>query len=72
MDSRHDVVPKARLEARRTRLRTKIEERASSLPAQVRLPKYDHVVETFPSDGADQSLHFATANPGQWACPGYP
>jgi hypothetical protein len=26
-------------------------------PAQVRLPKYDHVVETFPSDRADQSLH---------------
>src|SRR5262245_53660705 len=25
-------------------------------PAQVRLPKYDHVVETFPSDRADQSL----------------
>src|SRR5262249_38428967 len=25
-------------------------------PAQVRLPKYDHVVETFPSDGADQPL----------------
>jgi hypothetical protein len=23
---------------------------------QVRLPKYDHVVETFPSDRADQSL----------------
>ncbi len=26
-------------------------------PTQVRLPKYDHVVETFPSDRADQSLH---------------
>jgi hypothetical protein len=26
-------------------------------PAQVRLPEYDHVVETFPSDRADQSLH---------------
>ena len=26
-------------------------------PAQVRLPKHDHVVETFPSDRADQSLH---------------
>jgi hypothetical protein len=26
-------------------------------PAQVRFPKYDHVVETFPSDRADQSLH---------------
>ena len=26
-------------------------------PAQVRLSKYDHVVETFPSDRADQSLH---------------
>src|SRR5260370_27627001 len=25
-------------------------------PAQVRLPEYDHVVETFPSDRADQSL----------------
>src|SRR5262249_9172767 len=25
-------------------------------PAQVRLPKYDHVVETFPSDRTDQSL----------------
>src|SRR6478672_8153679 len=25
-------------------------------PAQVRLPKYDYVVETFPSDRADQSL----------------
>src|SRR5262249_44783830 len=25
-------------------------------PAQVRLPKYDHVVETFPSDRADQPL----------------
>src|SRR5262250_2820986 len=25
-------------------------------PAQVRLPKYDQVVETFPSDRADQSL----------------
>src|SRR5215510_8593576 len=25
-------------------------------PAQVRLPKYNHVVETFPSDRADQSL----------------
>src|SRR5262249_52012137 len=25
-------------------------------PAQVRLPKYDHVVETFPSDCADQPL----------------
>jgi hypothetical protein len=25
-------------------------------PAQVTLPKYDHVVETFPSDRADQSL----------------
>jgi len=25
-------------------------------PAQVRLPKYDHVVKTFPSDRADQSL----------------
>src|SRR5258705_12204327 len=25
-------------------------------PAQVRLPKHDHVVETFPSDRADQSL----------------
>src|SRR5262249_238289 len=25
-------------------------------PAQMRLPKYDHVVETFPSDRADQSL----------------
>ena len=25
-------------------------------PAQVRLPKYDHVVETFRSDRADQSL----------------
>ena len=24
--------------------------------AQARLPKYDHVVETFPSDRADQSL----------------
>src|SRR5215469_9905875 len=25
-------------------------------PAQVRFPKYDHVVETFPSDRADQPL----------------
>ena len=25
-------------------------------PTQVRLPKYDHVVETFPSDRTDQSL----------------
>jgi hypothetical protein len=25
-------------------------------PAQVRLPEHDHVVETFPSDRADQSL----------------
>src|SRR5215510_16216642 len=25
-------------------------------PAQVRLPKYDHVIETFPSDRTDQSL----------------
>ena len=25
-------------------------------PAQVRLPKYNHVVETLPSDCADQSL----------------
>src|SRR5262249_9396216 len=25
-------------------------------PAQVRLPKYDHVVETFPSDRTDQPL----------------
>src|SRR5262249_49954029 len=25
-------------------------------PAQVRLPKYDHVVEAFPSDRADQPL----------------
>src|SRR5438128_12492582 len=25
-------------------------------PAQVRLPEYDHVVETFPADRADQSL----------------
>src|SRR6266566_9588296 len=25
-------------------------------PAQVRLPEYDHVVETFPSDRADQPL----------------
>ncbi len=25
-------------------------------PAQVRLPEHDQVVETFPSDGADQSL----------------
>src|SRR5262245_30189812 len=25
-------------------------------PAQMRLPKYDHVVETFPSDRADQPL----------------
>src|SRR5215470_19827083 len=25
-------------------------------PAQVRFPKYDHVVETFPSDRTDQSL----------------
>ena len=25
-------------------------------PAQVRLPKYDQVVETFPSDRTDQSL----------------
>src|SRR6266481_3079908 len=25
-------------------------------PAQVRLPQYDHVVETFPSDRADQPL----------------
>jgi hypothetical protein len=25
-------------------------------PAQVRLPEYDQVVETFPSDRADQSL----------------
>jgi hypothetical protein len=23
----------------------------------MRLPKYDHVVETFPSDRADRSLH---------------
>src|SRR6266550_3464276 len=28
----------------------------AQVPAQVRLPEYDHVVETFPSDGADQSL----------------
>src|SRR5258708_3532536 len=26
-------------------------------PAQVHLPEHDHVVETFPSDRADQSLH---------------
>src|SRR5438874_6091979 len=26
-------------------------------PAQVRLPEYDHVVETFPSDRADQPLN---------------
>ena len=26
-------------------------------PAQVRLPEHDHVVETFLSDRADQSLH---------------
>ena len=26
-------------------------------PAQVRLPEHDHVVETFPSDRADQFLH---------------
>ena len=26
-------------------------------PAQVRLPEHDYVVETFPSDRADQSLH---------------
>src|SRR6266516_8147069 len=26
-------------------------------PAQVRLPEHNHVVETFPSDRADQSLH---------------
>ena len=25
-------------------------------PSQVRLPEHDHVVETFPSDRADQSL----------------
>src|SRR6266481_9813635 len=25
-------------------------------PAQVRLPEHDQVVETFPSDGSDQSL----------------
>src|SRR5438067_11779759 len=25
-------------------------------PAQMRLPEYDHVVETFPSDRADQPL----------------
>src|SRR5262245_47377702 len=25
-------------------------------PAQVRLPEYDHVIETFPSDRTDQSL----------------
>ena len=34
-------------------------------PAQVRLSKYDHVVETFPSDRADQSLPFGQTGHGR-------
>jgi hypothetical protein len=44
-------------------------------PAQVRLAKYDHVVETFPSDRADQSFHvpyaFCQGEPGAMGARGY-
>ena len=35
-------------------------------PAQVRFPKYDDMVDTFPSDCADQPLHdpFCHGEPG--------
>jgi hypothetical protein len=41
-------------------------------PAQMRLPEYDYVVETFPADRADQPLHVRSCHGDREAVPSTP